>query len=456
VRRSLVRSVLFAYVLVFTGAVSYGQHYVPPAPTAPATAPVQTPPATAPTQTSSPAQATVPAGSPMYDPWWYSDANPGPVPTFLANGPHSGIAIVTPGPSPSRLSANIMAKGYQIMNGIGGYAAQWAQNYPKSNACGGAGTLSEIEGQIDAEVVAGAKWIYVDEPCPWPGESSITSPTSIAKNTAGFNIIYNYIHSKHPGVNFGLSSGGEGAHYLMLKAGLHEDFASMEYYNSCCETENPFVHSGVKAAFPNVKEMLLTYGTETLCQGNSTKTGAWMKNTDIDIWAAWDVDGFAGNASIGGSGYIGPLVDAGWLQNFETFAATGSPASFCVLPYSFINPNYWTGKNQTANFTTYAWDFFWYHNWNQPYQMGICQYQIMSGSGGGKGPNDPSMKATVPWTNRTCGAEGSSTGSPIKVTVGPTGACNVIGTDTCLLMTRAYTTTGILGTMTYQVYNIDF
>ena len=181
-----------------------------------------------------------------FDFWWYSDSA---LATFLQS-PHPGVTMITPGNYNDPEDSTIKAKGYAIMGGLGGGAAEQAQ----TNLAGG---LANVEQAIDNTAAEGATYIYVDEPWPAPGQSTATSAASIAYNVKGFNIIYNYIHSKHPGVQFGLTIGDDGGaalHLSMLRAGLEEDFASAEYYNSCCTTTNPFVAQ--KAQFPNVKTMI--------------------------------------------------------------------------------------------------------------------------------------------------------------------------------------------------------
>lgn len=123
----------------------------------------------------------------------------------------------------------------------------------------------------------------------------------------------------------------------MLKAGLHEDFSSEEEYNSCCSTANPF--AAQKTQFPSVKTMTLAHNTEVLCQ---VKNKNWINSGEVDIIGFWDIDNYGG--------WIGPWIDANWLQNAETFAQTGTKP-FCNFPLSYVNSKYWTWATQTANFT---------------------------------------------------------------------------------------------------------
>jgi hypothetical protein len=408
-RRSLARSVLATYVLIAVG-VCYAQPYVPPTQTPPS---AQTPTAT------------------QFNLWWYSDSA---LATFLQTS-HSGVTMIAPGNQPDSRAPTIKAKGYAIMGGIGGGSAEQAQ----SNLAGG---LSTLEAAIDRIAAEGATYIFVDEPWAAPGQSTATSAASIAYNVKGYNILYNYIHTKYPNVQFGLTIGGDGGpplHLAMLKAGLKEDFASAEYYNSCCTHTNPFVADGQTTQFPNVKTMILAYHTETLCQTNAAGTGPWITTNGVNIWAFWDVDN---NGT-----WIGPTFDGSWLQNVETFASTRSVQSFCILPYAF-DTNY-TYTTQTKNFTHNVWDRF--YRSSTPYKIDTtqCQYEVMSGANALKGPNDPSVKVTLPWTNRPCNGN-------FTVTVGTKGNCNVIGSFTCLVFVRNYTTTRLVGNMSYNAYSIDF
>ena len=191
---------------------------------------------------------SVASNATSFDFWWYSDAA---LATFLG-GAHPGVKIITPSGQPNSLAPTIRAKGYTLMGGLGGYAAQWAQGHPSASSVAG------IEQQIDKIAAEGATMIYVDEPWSAPNDPSgtATSAMSIAYNVKGFNILYNYIHSKHPGVQFGLVIGDDGGaplHLSMLHAGLHEDFSAEEEYNSCCETGSPWIAQ--KAQYPKVTTM---------------------------------------------------------------------------------------------------------------------------------------------------------------------------------------------------------
>ena len=193
-------------------------------------------------------------------------------------------------------------------------------------------------------------YIYVDEPGPAPTSidpsKNLCSAASIHFNVTGYNMIYNYIHTKFPGIKFGLTvgydavaNGGCGAnstrygpayiHLAMLDAGLKEDFSSEEEYNACCSTTNPFVADGQKAKFPNVLAMALLYSTSALCQSNGAYPGP-AATSGFDIIGAWDVDLYGG--------WIGPLMDQSFLPNLETYAATGQTASFCEAPTSRVSP----------------------------------------------------------------------------------------------------------------------
>ncbi len=369
------------------------------------------------------------APGPSFDFWWYSDSA---LSTFLQSS-HPGVTMIAPGSQPDALAPTILSKGYAIMGGLGGYAAEQAQ----SSLAGG---LPNLEQTIDKIAAEGATYIYVDEPWGAPGQSTATSAISIAYDVKGYNIIYNYIHSKYPKVKFGLTIGDDGGsalHMSMLQAGLKEDFASVEAYNSCCAWINPFVQ--MKSKYPNVQTMLLAYHTETLC--SQRPPANWIApNNSVDIFAFWDLDN--------NGHWIGPEIDGSWLQNAETFAATGSVQSFCILPYAF-DPSY-TNQIQTKNFTHTIWDWF-YWNATTPYKIDTtrCQYEVMSGANAINGPSDPSVKVTLPWTKRPCAGN-------VTITVGANGNCNVVGTYTCLVFVRNYTTTGLLGNMNYDEYSIKF
>ncbi len=339
--------------------------------------------------------------------FWHDDSATGPLNAFLQSGPHPGITILGPGATPTTQGSAIIKAGYKVFEGLGGYTAQWAQNNTLTSCSNGTdpgaviGPLSALERFIDNAVAAGATYFYVDEPWSAPCDPANTakSPFSVAYNVAGFNIVYNYIHTKYPGVMFGLTIGDDGSaplHLTMLQAGLKEDFASEEDYNSCCTSANPF--GNMKALFPNVKQMVLAYNTQTLCQANNNN---YITPGGLDIIAFWDIHNYGS--------FMGPLLDANWLQNAETFASTGQK-SFCTLPVSYVYNRTWS--TQTADFAVTVWDTF--YQTPTPYTIGSCDWMVMSGLNAVNGPGDPSVKVTLPWTARTCN-------SSVTVTVGASG-----------------------------------
>ena len=355
--------------------------------------------------------------TPLFNLWWYSDSA---LATFLKTS-HPGVNIITPGNYSDSNAPTIKSQKYTLMAGLGGYAAQYAQ--------GSASLLSYIEGVINSDVAEGAAMIYVNEPDPAPGQSTATSAASIAYNVKGFNILYSYIHTKWPNVMFGLSIGGDGKeplHVTMLKAGLHEDFAQVEQYNG--GVSHPFAGW----PYPSIKRSILTYNTQTLCEGN----GTGLTLNDTDIWAFWDVDNFGG--------WIGPFMDASWLANVETFASTKT-RPFCTLPVSYVDPKYWTWNTKTANFTVKVDDTFYVLP--AQYTIASCDYEVVSGANAVNGP--ASGTVTLPWTTRACNGN-------ITITVGAGGNCRNNGKSTCLVFTRAHTTTGALGNVTYQEYTIGY
>ena len=375
-------------------------------------------------------------GSTAFGFWWYSDSA---LATFLTTS-HPGVTIITPGSSPDNLSSSITAAKYAVMEGIGGYSAAWAQGQDAHTGASNPSLVQAVEGYINSAFKNGATYIYVDEPWGAPGQPSATTTVSIAYSVKGLNILYNYIHSKYPGVQFGFTigdGGGAALHLSMLKAGLLEDFSSEEEYNSCCNKQNPFVADGQKAQFPKVKTMGLFYNTESLCQSNGVYPGP-AAGSGFDIIAFWDVDNF-GN-------WIGPWMDASWQQNAQTYAQTGS-TSFCTLPMSRVNPSYWTNYTQTKTFTVPVQDTF--YQTPSPYTIASCDYQVLSGANAINGPFDPSVRVTLPWTSRPCNGN-------ITITVGANGNCKTIGSETCLVFTRSKTTSGVFGNVTYQEYSIQY
>jgi hypothetical protein len=364
-----------------------------------------------------------------------------------SNTPAStGVKILTAVHTPDRNAPGLVAAGYQVMEGLGGYAAQWAQNYSGSNGCAGLGSLAEIEGDIDAIYANGARWVFVDEPCPAPGETSVTSSKSIAYNTAGFNIIYNYIHRKYPDMKFGLTfgdNGGAPTHLLMLKAGLHEDFASEEEYYANGVRPNVSPFGNLKQQYPNVLTMGLFYSSWTLCQND----GAYIvPGGFFDIIAGWDIN----NSGLG----IGPAFDGDWLKNMVTFASTGQKP-FCNLPFTNVQP---TDNNvRSKDFQVQFNDYMLVPNYD-PSTIQQCEWQVMSGANAINGPSDPTVVVTQPWTSRPCFNSSYS----VTITVGAGKMCRDEDTSsaarklTCMVWSRARNQNGVIGDTYYTSYWIQY
>ncbi len=226
----------------------------------------------------------------------------------------------------------IKAKGYKVQEALAGYAAQWVQGYVAGYGPLPAATQN-IYAVIDRQVASGVTMIWIGEIYTAPGDNDWFSPTSIAYNVRGVNMLYDYIHTKHPGVLFGLSMGdgqGPALHLALLKAGMKEDFAQLELYELGINGPSLFLTSGLTAQFPNVKTAVLAYGTVTLCSDYGKN---WLDPTQIDYISYWDVNN-NGN-------FMGPWLDASWQQNALTFAATGE-RPFCELPNSYSLFHTWT------------------------------------------------------------------------------------------------------------------
>jgi hypothetical protein len=335
----------------------------------------------------------------------------------------------------SAMGPLIKAKGYKAQEFLGGYAAQWAQDYLAGKGIV-PGMLGAIKNVIDKEVAAGVSIILVNEIFWAPGETDWFTPTSIAYNVKGINILYDYIHAKYPGVLFGLSMGdGQGVnlHMALLKAGLKEDIAQLEIYNLLVSGNNPFVISGLTSLFPNVKTSVLLYNTVTLCGGWGTN---WIDPAQIDYISFWNVNG--------DGKYIGPMIDVSWQQNAVTFAATGGKP-FCELPTSYSKAGTFNVQNTT--FSVPIIDF--YFILSPPSSIASCEYAVMSGANAVMGPSDPSVRTTVPWTPRTCNGS-------VSISVGPTGNCRDKGRNTCLVLSRARTSNDEIGNTTYLKYSISY
>ena len=151
---------------------------------------------------------------------------------FLQSSKQPNINYVIPTDYRDK-GAALKAKGYKVQEALTGAAAQEVQGYLIGQ---GAlpGVADHMYAIIDKYVASGVTMIWVDEIWPAPGETDCFSQTSLSYNVKGINMLYDYIHSKYPGVIFGLSMGdtqGIALHMAMLKAGLKEDFAQLETYN---------------------------------------------------------------------------------------------------------------------------------------------------------------------------------------------------------------------------------
>ena len=137
-------------------------------------------------------------------------------------------------------------------------------------------------------------------------------------------------------------------------------------------------------------------------------------------------------------------MDANWLQNALTYAATGE-RPFCELPTSRSLLNTWV--TQTATFVMPTQDRYFIKS--PPTSIVSCEYAVMSGPNAIAGPSDPSVKTTLAWSPRTCNGK-------VTITVGPTGNCRDKGKSTCLVFTRARNSNGEIGNTSYQEYSVSY
>ncbi len=358
---------------------------------------------------------------------------------FLEGKHAKGVSYVVPIDT-TAMGPAIKAKGYKVQEGLGAYAAEWVQD--SLNGKPKAGMSKSIYDIIDKLVRNGVTMIWINEINPKPGEKSWFTHESIAYTVKGVNMLYNYIHQKYPGVEFGLSTGsGQGVdlHLALLRAGMKEDFAQVESYNVALQPPSPFVMSGLVQEFPRVKLAALIYNTISLC-GNGGMN--WIDPKGLDYIGFW-------NVNLDGK-FIGPQMDADFQKNAEIFAATGQK-SFCALPYSrILSPA--TKEAQTQSFVAKISDYYYAKAYTDPKSFTTitgCEYKVMSGANAIMGPTDPSVKVTQPWTPRNCSGD-------ITITVGPEGMCRDKGKLTCLVFTRARMPTGQMGNTSYQEYSISY
>ncbi len=144
-------------------------------------------------------------------------------------------------------------------------------------------------------------------------------------------------------------------------------------------------------------------------------------------------------------GDLGIPLDADWLANATSFAATGSKA-ICVLPQVFLNGN---NTPQKTNFTVKPIDQNAWPGWTPASSISACQYEVISGANAIDGVNASGNTVTLPWTNRTCNAS-------VTIAVGASGQCNVDGSYTCLVLFRDQNIGGSWGDTVYNEYNISY
>jgi hypothetical protein len=363
-----------------------------------------------------------------YIPIFYWDetvANPGLNPAGFANSPASsypGINILNAGCGDTRLPqpgcAKVLAHGYQIMGGLGGYVLMMAQDNKVVCTNGGVsytgGGLAALESTIDTIVANGVKYIWVNEPFDAPcANDGTTGPITMPYNIKGSNIIYNYIHSKYPGVLYGFVVADQNVHLTYLQNGMLEDIAYNENYEDiCCGYTSEW--APLKAQFPNVLTATMFEGTITYCAFPQI-TNVYG-NPYLDFLMDWNSDLY------GGWGY--PIQDPFDQVGLLTLAATGTKNAVCENFYSRDHFGGWDtllGPSITRKIDDvkyYGKDPITGVDWEteNTKSLSSCYYMVKSGSSGINGPNDPSLVTTRDWTARSCNGS-------ITIATGANGDC---------------------------------
>jgi len=385
--------------------------------------------------TPAPTPTPTPGGTPTkgYIPifyWNQTVANPGLNPAGFANTHASsfpGINILSSGCDDTRVPRSgcpkVLANGYQISGGLGGYVFMQAQN--NSVVCpagspGGSfhGAFTDLKKTIDTMAANGVKYVVVNEPFDAPcvnddvGYDPI-GPTTTAYNVKGSNIIYDYIHTAHPGMRYGIVSANPNTNLVYLQNGLLTDIAYDELYiETCCGDTSEWIP--LKTQFPNVLTATIYEGSPTFCQFSYVTNV--NGNPYLDFLMDWNSDLY------GGWGY--PVQDPFDQLGLLTLAATGAKNAVCENFYSRDrNPTWDTQKGPSFTrmivdqkyggkdpITGVAWET------KNTKSLVSCDYMVKSGPGGINGPNDPSLVVTRDWTPRPCN-------SPITITASASGDC---------------------------------
>jgi len=380
--------------------------------------------------------------------WFYGFGN-NDITTFLGAGKQPGVGIVSEsGTIPDH--AAIASTGYQIMAGIGDYAAACMQNDPVN--CGLYPTgPAQIEALLDGFAASGAKWVYINEPCVTDGDytTGLSDPCSIPYNAVGMALLLAYRDSKGYRIKIGYSLNNSDAAtttfpqlFTWTQNNGYElmDFAQEEFYNStCCYTADPW--GTFHAGFPNAQRSSLIYSTNTFCSAPYVS----MTGGKIDMISFWDVDNYGG--------WIGPLIDPNQITNGETIGSGAAKTAVCNQTFSEVSPGDWTHTPYASNASLSIVDGS-YSGFTSPYTISSCDYQVYSGSSAINGIRDPSVTQTNPsapgWDSRTCNAS-------ITITVGASQECRNDGSSTCIVVVRNHNNSGGgLGDATWYTMNIAF
>lgn len=360
----------------------------------------------------------------------------------------------------------LTAAGIKPMSGVGGPLVTYypGARYPEDNTW----TIeahnlfaSDMKPFADNAPTWGTKFFYADE--PW---ASCFGYTYEERGTDGENActvrFWNAwrakIKEKVPDAKFGLSlaeGDGHGRTLQLLRAGFLGDMAILESYSTSATYTHTF--GGIHAEFPSVEKVALQDQTLSLCQLFDTYyTPANVTAPPIYPLTIgyWNVNNYIG--------YRGAGWDDMWLANAQEHAQTGE-RQFCKQPTATIwavngtapNGNGWQSDIEMSTYNNLT---VWYP------QSGIswdkCEYRVVSMPANGLRVHIPDIQATgietVPWTEIPCTSANPAfpdatfypnpgSGTPLKLTVGPSKNCRHNGQYACQLHVRATNSLGKVG-----------
>jgi hypothetical protein len=266
--------------------------------------------------------------------WFHNSAS---VDAFLANPTRGVTAISIAGSLPNKPTqeARAHSKGIAVLAGLTGSPGFYAPTF--------AASIKYLQKNVlDPAIAARVDGLYVDEPygpalnerrecgpgCYVPGQPVTVKGAAWIART--YNTLFDYLKASLPNAQVGICLSSVDFHQKVLAAGLKADFVCMESYGASL----PSQLATIKAAHPEIKTMLLVYGSHPLC--GQVKSGL----DTVDMIGFWDVDNYT--HWIPGGGATGPRVgpnqmDPNWMARAKQF--TSGDRSFCPAQLLKVSKN---------------------------------------------------------------------------------------------------------------------